>query len=512
MTPTLTPSMFGPGTRRGNFLLFCHLLRAYFGAVRKSIGQRWAHLGDELAGAINPLAAQASSVPELVSRMVARWGQHPFTERGAPLSVWIPTDVAQLWPFTLARSKVDLVGEDGEPAGTEDLASTAIPWAELAARLDLEAIRATLAIAPDFLGSFVTQFVATEERRVFAEDYDLFAWVSEAPPKFAPIEIKGFTAPLRWHALIRLLSPLAHGGDQTGSNIAALRREQKIDPLTGTVVSIPFVSGAAVRGSWRDLVMLDWLALLGLTSQQIRPQAAHALLAGGSIDAGSSVGINNTLRAQIRKVCPAWDLFAGCVDGQLMQGQLLVGDATLVCRESLAFVAPALGLPLDDETLLRERENYPTADAQVVTRHGTRRHHDEVEGDSTQMIMHTQAIMSGAVLAHHVALRVGPHASALQLSTLAHAVKLAGMTGQLGAKGQAGFGRVEWGLYHGLVPFASSNTAYLEAVEKNRAEAIAWLVDGPAKPPKPEAAPKEKGAGAKGKAGKEKKDAAPVAT
>lgn len=506
---TTIATTFGPGTRRGNFYLFCHLLRAYFGAIRKAIGARWSHLGDELSGAICPLAAQVSSVPELMSRMAARWGQHPFTDRGAPLSVWLPTDIVTAWGFHLGRAHVELVGgEDGEVVGTQDLDTAGVPWSEVAARLDIEMIRAVLALAPDFLGAFVTQFVALEERQAFGQQFDLFGWISEAPPEYAPIEIRGFAEPLRWHALIRLISPLAHGGDQTGSNIAMLRREQKIDPITGQVVSVPFVSGAAVRGTWRDLVMLDWLARLGLTPQQVRPAAAHALLAGGSIDAGSSVGINNVLRARIRLICPAWDLFAGCVDGQLMQGHLLVGDATLVCRESLAFVGPALGLPSDAAELRALRERYPTADAQIISRHGTRRHHDEIDGDSTQMIMHTQAIVPGATLAHHVALRGGQYSTTLQRSTLAHVIGLAAGHGQLGAKSQAGFGRVEWGEYQG---FAVGPELYLEAVEKHREDAIAWLTEAPAgKPTKDEkAAAKATGAGGKGKG---KKADAAVAT
>src|SRR5690606_30643627 len=109
------------------------------------------------------------------------------------------------------------------------------------------------------------------------------------------------------------------------------RRQRSYDPLTGTVSYVPFISGNSIRGQWRDLAMLRWLGLIGLEPTDIPPYRAHALLSGGVIDRGADTAtINNLVRWQARDLCPAWDLFAGTIDHQLMGGRLRVGDAILV--------------------------------------------------------------------------------------------------------------------------------------------------------------------------------------
>src|SRR5690606_42087131 len=40
------------------------------------------------------------------------------------------------------------------------------------------------------------------------------------------------------------------------------------------------------------------------------------------------------VRRRARELCPPWDLFAGCIDQQIMQGRGRIGDATLVCKET----------------------------------------------------------------------------------------------------------------------------------------------------------------------------------
>jgi len=328
-------------------------------------------------------------------------------------------------------------------------------------------------------------------------DTSLFDWISEESPKTRAIDLAGFFPPDRAHARILLTAPLSHGGDGGGSNIQAMRREERVDMLTGETRSIPFVAGGAVRGVMRDLVMYDYLQLLGLTSQQIRAPLAHALLAGGAIEAGSGMGaIDNEQRATVRRLCPPADLLGGMLDGQLMQGALLVGDALLVCHETALLVAPAMGWSLEEARAMAEQEALPRADSCLVQRHAVRQHHGDLPGPTQQMIMHVEGIAAGHTLAHTLALRSG-RGTDMQRATVARMVKLARAHGKLGGKGQAGFGDVAWGSYG---PDFEDDSLYLALFQDEafRAEAIAWLQQGFAEKPKPEKAAKKPAKGKKG--------------
>lgn len=453
-----------PDTPRGSAYLFAHLLRVLLLVHRTDLGDRLAHLPVELAGSLVPLAAQARSAIEFVTALCERIGVQPIVPRsGNPLSVVLPQEIVDAFGFARGQEQ-----PEGHVLGP---GFAAVPWIDVASRIDVAALRPVLQRSPQFFVSVALQFVGAEERRAFVADLELFAWIEAAAPRFPPLDLSRAIAPRRWHVLITLLSPLAHGGDQSGSNIASLRTEPRVDAFTGQVADVPFVSGAAVRGLARDLVMLDWLSRIGLSPRDIRAELAHALLAGGSIDAGAAMGETaNTLRDAIREVCPAWDLFGGVIEGQLMEGQLLVHDAILVCRETAWSSAPALGWDIDEARALAA--DLPEAAASTVERLGTRHHHDDVPGKSTQMIMHVQAIAAGHQLAWSVGLRAGPVASALQRAALAHLLALLAEHGRLGAKSQAGFGHVS---FAAETPDLGSARAYLEHVAAQADRARAWL-------------------------------------
>jgi len=493
-----------PGSPRGSAYLFAHMLRVILLVHRADLGDRIQHLPVELAGCLVPLAAQARSTVEFVGALCERIGVQPVVPRsGNPVSVALPQEIVDAFGFARGQEQTE-----GHVLG---VGFCAVPWIDVAAQIDLVQLRGVLQRSTHFFVSVAMQFVDAESRRAFVADLSLFGWIEAAAPRFPVPDLSRAIAPRRWHVLITLLSPLSHGGDQSGSNVASIRREPRVDMFTGEVADVPFVSGAAVRGLARDLVMVDWLARIGLSTRDIRPEVAHALLAGGSIDAGAAMGVtDNALRDAIREVCPAWDLFGGVIEGQLMEGQLIVGDAVLVCRETAWSAAPALGWTLDEAR--ERRPELPEAAAATVERLGTRHHHDDIPGPSTQMILHTQAIAAGHQLAWSVALRAGPLATPLQRAALAHLLGLLAEHGRLGAKAQTGFGAVAFG-----EPQSSCDRSpcpvpihYLAHVAAQAERARAWLTGqaplvAPAPAPAEGEAPNGKG---KAKPGRKAKGAA----
>jgi hypothetical protein len=488
---------------RGHAYLFAHLLRALFQANRASMGDRWNHLGVELGNALAPLIYGAPTVMGAITAICARWSLITSPRWGS-VKVVVPRSLATAWAFPrleqyAAREDTDTDGEEEMVIVNSDSPFVGVSWHDVAVRLDIERVRRVVKASPQIFGALVREYVAPAERLGFVADSTLFDWVSEETAAPAGIDLSGFVPPHRAHARIVLTSPLSHGGDGGGSNIQAMRKEDRVDLLTGETRAIPFVAGGAVRGVLRDLVMVDYLRLLGLTPQEIRPQLAHALLAGGAIEAGAGMGAtDNEQRATVRRLCPPIDLLGGMVDGQLMQGALLVGDALLVCRETAVLVAPAMGWSVEEARA--KAETLPRADACLVQRHAVRSHHHEVPGPSQQMIMHVEALAAGHTLAHSLGLRTG-QGTPVQRACVARMVGLAQEHGKLGGKGQAGFGDVAWGPYtdHGedVFDFGEPYRALFDD-QAFVAEARAWCIDGFAEKPKPEKAAKKPGKGRKG--------------
>lgn len=455
------PSLL-PGTPRGAGYLFAHLLRSLVAVSRVALGERVAHLPAELAAMLPTLAAKATSSMGLVSLISSHLGLATTTRAGNPATVVLPVQVVDAYGF--ARAGEQASGMSFGPGFCE------VAWYDVAAQIDVVLLRESLRLSPQFFVSFAVQYVEADARRSFAADLGLFAWIETTTPTCGAADLTRTFAPRRWHGLITLISPLAHGADRSPGNIALARQEERVDLFTGRRVMVPFVSGAAIRGLARDLVMMDWLERVGVAPRLARTELTHALLAGGAIDAGSAVAVDSEIRSAVREVCPAWDLFGGYIEGQLMEGQLVVGDAVLVCRETAWCAAEALGWTAD-EALARCAE-LPTAAEALIYRAGTRHHHADLAGPSDQMIMHTQAIAAGHQLAWSAALKAGPRATPLQRSTLAHVLALLADAGRLAGKSQEGFG----GVVYSPMPEVGNADLYLMAVDAAAKRAGAWLL------------------------------------
>jgi len=496
-------SAFTPASTRGHAHLFAHVLRALFQANRQTMGERWNHLGVELGNALAPMVYGAQTVMDAITAICARWSLITQPRWGG-IKVVVQRTMATAWGFARLESyaaREDTVEDGEEPLVMlgKDSPFVGVSWHDIAVRLDINKVRRAVKASPQIFCAIAREYVEPKDRLEFVGDASYFGWLSEDVPGSSGIDLAGFVGPARAYARIVLTSPLSHGGDGGGSNIQAMRREDRVDLLTGETRPIPFVAGGAVRGVMRDLLVVDYLRQLGLTPQEIRPQLAHALLAGGAIEAGSGMGAtDNEQRATVRRLCPPVDLLGGMVDGQLMQGALFVGDALLVCRETAVLVAPAMGWSVAEAQA--RAETLPRADACLVQRHAVRSHHHEVAGPSSQMIMHVEALAAGHTLAHSLALRTGV-GTPVQRACVARMVALAAEHGKLGGKGQAGFGDVAWGGYvqdgDAVFDFAEPYMALFRD-EAFVAEARAWLVTGFAEKPKPEKAAKKPAKGKKG--------------
>ena len=441
-----------PRDFRGALRLVCYALRSLRGRVTAdSVGEyRAKNFGDELTTAARGEHRHGMSALVWLDHLAARWSVSLAGDAdGRPLAVFLP---------------------DGW-----------VPWERAMAVIRRDHLARVVA---DYGGLCASFAVAPRDDAGDAALFDLIDEPDEVVNPFVPTMPTSLIAPL-WHrATWTLTSDLAHGADTKDGNVSRFRTEPRRDPLTSKVGEVPFLSGNAWRGQVRDLLALDMLTRLGLDpARDLAPRTAHALFAGGSIEAGAdSAGVNLTERRRWREV-PMVDLLGGCYDQQVMAGHLRVQDAIPVCRETAAMVAPVVAPGVDPRELAAR---LPEARDLFAIRQLTRHAHRDFEGDGAQMLVRTEVVIAGTQFVHAVALTGRTDASTLPLtaSCLAHAIDLVRAAGVVGAGTARGHGGIAFDAYQpgaGLAPLPSSE-AYLahltEHADRLRAILCGAKVDG----------------------------------
>ncbi len=283
-------------------------------------------------------------------------------------------------------------------------------------------------------------------------------------------------SPRGYRTVWTLTGPMHHGADQKAGNVNLFRRHTVPDPLTGLTHEVPFVSGNAIRGNLRDRGMGLHLQLLGLRARDILPERAHALLAGGAVEKGADgATVNNVVRSRARELCPPWDLFAGCIDQQIMQGRGRVSDATLVCRETAwktrGVVAPELHLEEFAAQL-------PSCDEMLAVRQLVRhKHADVAESEGIQMLAQFEILREGQQMIHGIQLWALDGVEPTTASFLAYLLDDFRVLGWAGAGFARDFGAIAFDSYapaDGALALPSTDI-YLEYVNERKQEMIDWL-------------------------------------
>lgn len=314
-------------------------------------------------------------------------------------------------------------------------------WDHVLTKIPNKELRLIVHESPAFLATFAFAEPCEGED----EDFDAFpdpiregSYVPRLPGRLI--------SPAAYRTVWTLTAPFAHGGDEKSGNVTVFRRQRITDMLTGQDADVPFVSGNAVRGAWRDLVMGRWLTLLGLHATDLPSSRSHALFSGGAVEAGAdSADVNLPVRRRARELCPPWDLLAGTTDQQIMDGRLRVHDATLVCRQNAWLVHEVLA----PETPLADfAASLPDAVECTQMRMATRHAHKEFEdADGQQMIFHTEVLKPGTQLLHSVQVYGVDGVSEVTLSCLADLLRYFREVSAVGAGNARGLGQIAFDPY-----------------------------------------------------------------
>lgn len=147
---------------------------------------------------------------------------------------------------------------------------------------------------------------------------------------------------ITYHCVFDLLSPLSHIGETlSGSNITVLKTAKRI-AIDGRERShFVFSSNAFRNAIFRRKGFGFTLDGLGI---QVDPTTHHTLFAGGRIDSGTVTNIE--LEQQFRYWLPGLSVLGAAKPkdmgkekgSQMISGRLSVGDAVLVCYETINYI------------------------------------------------------------------------------------------------------------------------------------------------------------------------------
>ena len=460
--------------------LLAYLLRATMMRVRANVigDHRYNSVYSELEHALVPLVVSERSTLAFYRALCTRFcveatgGEDDY----GPVEIWMP----------IGRMR----------------------WDKAIGAIDYRHLRLVVHENPAFLATFAkssTRDMEEPELQAEYESFDCFpepgnrgSYRAQLPEQL--IQTRSF------RTVWTLTSPMAHGADEKSGNVNLFRRHRVINVLTGEHAYVPFVAGNAVRGLLRDMVMGRWLGLLGLKPHQIPSARAHALLAGGNIEAGADTGsVRVDVRKRARDLCPPWDLLGGCTDQQIMQGRARIHDAVLVCRENAWQVHQALGV--ETAKLDEWAASLPEAAELTQLRLGTRHAHKDLPGaEGSQMLFNVELLLAGTQMMHSFQVFSLDGVSEVTASCLSDLLEDFMAYGVVGAQNARGMGLISFNPYQpgpGTTALPDP-TIYLEYVLKHADEMTEWaMMRG-----EPEAPMKAAKWGAK----RGRKQAAPAAT
>lgn len=458
--------------------LLAYLLRGTRMRIsRDRIGERrYKGLSGEIADALTPLVVSERSVLGFYRAFCARFGVDATggdSEFG-PVHAWLP--------------------ERGQPHGVRR-----VRWDRAVAALDYKRVRLVIQENPSLFASFACSKPAKpdEEIELVEAEEAMFAALPEPVVGGRAVATlpRQMIAPRSFRTVWTCTAPLSHGADEKHGNVNLFRRERRIDALTGEHGYVPFMSGNAVRGMWRDLIMARYCELLGVNPQDVPPARVHALFAGGSIESGADTAkVDTSVRRSVRRLCPPYDLLGGCIDQQIMGGRVRVHDAVIVCRENAWLVREAIAPGKDPYELAA---SLPEAAELTTLRLLTRQAHKEYDGaDGSQMLVNTEIVVSGSQFVHSFQVFGIEGVNPITLACFADLLSSFGGYSTVGAGNARGYGLIAFDPYQPgpNVPALPDPKLYTDFIAEHRDECRAWLLATA----KSDDAPKAKGK--KGKA------------
>lgn len=447
--------------------------------------QRRRSLAREMGDFLEPAAVASRSTEEWVRRICDRFEIEPTGEgrtdgerefAGSPAYTLLPRRFLPVGTLEMSHAHAT--------PGPEGIA--AVVWHDLTRQIDFAALRHAVNRNAQILVTFAMAQPRDGEDSVFSRpnaEPDATPWAATLPAQLQ--------TPRAYRTIITLTSNMAHGADHKSGNVTMFRRERAVDPVSGEPYLRPFVSGNAWRGIWRDEAGALTCRDVGLTLQDIDPKIAHALMAGGTIEAGADgASVDVALRRRVRALLPAWTLFAGVLSQQIMRGVLRVHDSTLICRENAWLLHGMLApkRPGSDAVIPFEefRASLKPADDLTQLRLLTRQAHRDIPDmpKDMQMLTETEVLLAGSQMVHAFQLVDLDGVPSVAKSFLSRMLAEFRANAFAGAGNARGIGAIAFDPYQPGDPSLAlpSEDEYLTFVAEKRDEIRAFLLGSRAVP------------------------------
>lgn len=260
------------------------------------------------------------------------------------------------------------------------------------------------------------------------------------------------------------------------------RRMPLYCPSEGALVDLPYITGNAVRGHLRRLLMRDMLRLADYRIDAMPPTGArrlwHALMSGGQLESTDETtgGLDLAMRKRLRDTIPPIGLLGTAVGNQIISGCLVVEHMMPVCREYASYI-PHIDDPRKEQPV---RMFLSTA---FHTRRDDREYESEKpDAQAVQMKVQFECMVAGTLFVHGFELR---EASAVETACLGRALDLWETEPTVGGKASTGYGRLA--LDYQNRPSAEAYVAYMA----EHAEDVVACLNEIVNPPKPAPKPKK---------------------
>lgn len=223
--------------------------------------------------------------------------------------------------------------------------------------------------------------------------------------------------------LIKTLSPIVHSSFGPSAGNATLFRR-----IACGDSAVPVVSGNALRGVMRRVVMRDLLDRCGLDVSSPGWDGLYAALANGGHLQGAEKSLDPRKVRDLRASVPALSLFGAALKTWMLSGRMTVGVCWPRCSETSGLGLVARGEYVDGEDLIEEISHVRHVDRDLQS--------PEISG-VTPMPTTMECLQTGSVLESEILFR----GDATEIERAIVPWSLARIS-ELGGKSGSGMGRV----------------------------------------------------------------------
>ena len=231
-----------------------------------------------------------------------------------------------------------------------------------------------------------------------------------------------------------LQTPFHHGAGNAG-NTSLLRTQEVMDPKTGTISKVPFLSAASVRHGIREALAWHLIEHAGIEDGSLSKAAVDLLFSGGAVTS-TGAKTNLDMARRVEQDLPMLSLLGYAAQSDIVSGTLRASELMLVCVEN------NWRCPIKDQHRAAKYRSEEFGTRKDTGTTPAQRMIQMTKGDlgTAQMIFDQQILIPGARLWGMVGVSQAATKAQIQVMQAGLELWAPGGEARLGAKTAQGFG------------------------------------------------------------------------